>query len=156
MPQSGDVDVVFLGLHGGQGEDGTIQALLDLTGVPYTGSGHLASALAMDKDLTKRLLMPALYGAAGLAFIALRFEETVPRRDPLATRPARVLHNWGNVLRNPTFRAWTALLCCTYGGIFVVLAGSSFVYINVLGSSRLAYGVILATNSAAYIAGTVL
>ncbi len=56
MPQAGDVDVVFLGLHGGQGEDGTIQALLDLTGVPYTGSGHLASALAMDKDLTKRLL----------------------------------------------------------------------------------------------------
>lgn len=51
----GDVDVVFLGLHGGQGEDGTIQALLDLTGVPYTGSGHLASALAMDKDLSKRL-----------------------------------------------------------------------------------------------------
>ncbi|HVZ49627.1 MAG TPA: D-alanine--D-alanine ligase [Gemmatimonadaceae bacterium] len=50
-----DVDVVFLGLHGGQGEDGTIQALLDLTGVRYTGSGHLASALAMDKDLSKRL-----------------------------------------------------------------------------------------------------
>ena len=45
------VDVAFLALHGGQGEDGTIQALLDLTGVPYTGSGHLASALAMDKDL---------------------------------------------------------------------------------------------------------
>lgn len=59
MPQAGDVDVVFLGLHGGQGEDGTIQALLDLTGVPYTGSGHLASALAMDKDLSKRLLKDA-------------------------------------------------------------------------------------------------
>lgn len=49
------VDIVFLGLHGGQGEDGTMQALLDLTGIPYTGSGHLASALAMDKDLSKRL-----------------------------------------------------------------------------------------------------
>ena len=59
MPQAGEVDVVFLGLHGGQGEDGTIQALLDLTGVPYTGSGHLASALAMDKDLSKRLLKDA-------------------------------------------------------------------------------------------------
>ncbi|MCX5765049.1 MAG: D-alanine--D-alanine ligase [Gemmatimonadetes bacterium] len=59
MPQAGDVDVVFLGLHGGQGEDGTIQALLDLTGVPYTGSGHLASALAMDKDLSKRILKDA-------------------------------------------------------------------------------------------------
>jgi D-alanine-D-alanine ligase len=55
----GDTDVVFLGLHGGRGEDGTIQALLDLTGVPYTGSGHLASALAMDKDLSKRLFRVA-------------------------------------------------------------------------------------------------
>lgn len=55
LPLPSDTDVVFLGLHGGQGEDGTIQALLDLTGVPYTGSGHLASALAMDKDLSKHL-----------------------------------------------------------------------------------------------------
>jgi D-alanine-D-alanine ligase len=52
-------DVVFLALHGGQGEDGTIQALLELVGVPYTGSGHLASGIAMDKDLTKRLLRQA-------------------------------------------------------------------------------------------------
>ena len=59
IPSPADVDVVFLGLHGGQGEDGTIQALLDLTGVPYTGSGHLASALAMDKDLSKRLFREA-------------------------------------------------------------------------------------------------
>lgn len=54
-----ETDVVLLALHGGRGEDGTIQALLDLTGVPYTGSGHLASALAMDKDLSKRLFVSA-------------------------------------------------------------------------------------------------
>ena len=59
LPTPAETDVVFLGLHGGQGEDGTIQALLDLTGVPYTGSGHLASALAMDKDLSKRLFRVA-------------------------------------------------------------------------------------------------
>jgi D-alanine-D-alanine ligase len=52
-------DVVFLALHGGRGEDGTIQALLDVSGVPYTGSGHLASALAMDKDLSKKLFREA-------------------------------------------------------------------------------------------------
>ena len=52
-------DAVFLALHGGQGEDGTLQALLDLTGVPYTGSGHLASALAMDKDMSKRVFRDA-------------------------------------------------------------------------------------------------
>jgi D-alanine-D-alanine ligase len=59
IPGRQDADVVFLGLHGGQGEDGTIQAILDLTGVPYTGSGHLASALAMDKDLSKKLFRAA-------------------------------------------------------------------------------------------------
>lgn len=49
-------DVVYLGLHGACGEDGRIQAALDLLGVPYTGSGYLSSAIAMDKDLTKRLV----------------------------------------------------------------------------------------------------
>jgi D-alanine-D-alanine ligase len=57
LPSLSKADIVFLGLHGGAGEDGTIQALLDLAGIPYTGSGHLASALAMDKDLSKHLFM---------------------------------------------------------------------------------------------------
>jgi len=51
-----DSDVVFLALHGGHGEDGTIQALLDLAGMKYTGSGRLASAIAMNKDITKKLM----------------------------------------------------------------------------------------------------
>ncbi|HEV2643547.1 MAG TPA: D-alanine--D-alanine ligase [Candidatus Elarobacter sp.] len=59
MREIRDADVVFLALHGGQGEDGTIQALLDMAGVRYTGSGHLASALAMDKDLSKTLFRAA-------------------------------------------------------------------------------------------------
>jgi D-alanine-D-alanine ligase len=50
-----DADVVFLALHGGAGEDGRIQAVLDLAGMAYTGSNHIASAAAMDKDLSKRL-----------------------------------------------------------------------------------------------------
>lgn len=50
------IDVVFLALHGKYGEDGTIQGFLELTGTPYTGSGVLASALAMDKVVAKRLL----------------------------------------------------------------------------------------------------
>lgn len=49
-------DVVFLALHGQCGEDGRVQAAFDLLGVPYTGSGYLGSAIAMDKDLTKRLV----------------------------------------------------------------------------------------------------
>jgi D-alanine-D-alanine ligase len=49
------VDVVFLALHGGAGEDGRVQAMLDLAGISYTGSNHIASAAAMDKELAKRL-----------------------------------------------------------------------------------------------------
>ncbi|HET6231187.1 MAG TPA: D-alanine--D-alanine ligase [Longimicrobiaceae bacterium] len=56
VQQLRDADVAFLALHGGAGEDGTIQALLELIGVPYTGSGPLGSGIAMDKDVTKRLL----------------------------------------------------------------------------------------------------
>src|SRR5665213_2391012 len=59
MPAIRNADVVFIALHGGEGEDGTVQAILDLFGVTYTGSGHLASALAMDKDLSKRLFRAA-------------------------------------------------------------------------------------------------
>ena len=74
-----DAEVVFLALHGGAGEDGRIQALLDLAGMAYTGSNHIASAAAMDKDLSKRLfrsvgvptadwlMAPAAADAAGAA-----------------------------------------------------------------------------------------
>jgi D-alanine-D-alanine ligase len=54
-----EVDVVFLALHGRAGEDGRLQAMLDLAGLRYTGSNHTASAVAMDKDLSKRLLRAA-------------------------------------------------------------------------------------------------
>ncbi|MCE5313609.1 MAG: D-alanine--D-alanine ligase [Armatimonadota bacterium] len=49
-------DVVFLALHGRYGEDGTVQGFLELLGIPYTGSGVLASALAMDKSMAKKVL----------------------------------------------------------------------------------------------------
>jgi D-alanine-D-alanine ligase len=74
-----EADVVFLALHGGAGEDGRIQAVLDLAGMAYTGSNHIASAAAMDKDLSKRLfrsvgvptpdwlMAPATSAAAGAA-----------------------------------------------------------------------------------------
>lgn len=55
IPVVRKADVLFLALHGGRGEDGTIQGLLEVMGVPYTGSGRLGSAMAMDKDVSKRL-----------------------------------------------------------------------------------------------------
>jgi len=59
LPDVTGADVLLLCLHAGRGEGGTLQAVLDLIGVPYTGSGALASALAMDKDLSKRLFRAA-------------------------------------------------------------------------------------------------
>ena len=49
-------DIVFLGLHGQDGEDGRVQATFDLLDIKYTGSGYLASGMAMDKSLTKRMM----------------------------------------------------------------------------------------------------
>ncbi|MGI8485753.1 MAG: D-alanine--D-alanine ligase family protein [Thermomicrobiales bacterium] len=56
---SESVDIVFPALHGPMGEDGTVQGFLELTGVPYVGSGVLGSAAAMDKAFTKHLLTQA-------------------------------------------------------------------------------------------------
>src|ERR1035437_10414602 len=59
LPEPGaqpDIDVVFPVLHGTFGEDGTVQGLLELADLPYVGAGVLGSAVAMDKEVTKRLL----------------------------------------------------------------------------------------------------
>jgi D-alanine-D-alanine ligase len=58
-PDLVDVDLVFVALHGGSGENGTVQAVLDLAGIPYTGSGRLGSAVGWDKDVAKRLFLAA-------------------------------------------------------------------------------------------------
>ncbi len=89
----GTVDVVFPVLHGAFGEDGTIQGLLEMAGVPYVGAGVFASAAAMDKEFAKKLLR-----AEGLPvgpFVALRRGAPVLRDDvehlglPLFVKPAR-------------------------------------------------------------------
>jgi D-alanine-D-alanine ligase len=58
-PALTEVDVVFPVLHGAYGEDGTIQGLLEMAGLPYVGSGVFASAASMDKEFTKKLLLAA-------------------------------------------------------------------------------------------------
>ena len=57
VAESQKPDVVIIALHGPGGEDGTVQGMLEVLGIPYTGSGVLASALAMDKAMSKRVLM---------------------------------------------------------------------------------------------------
>jgi D-alanine-D-alanine ligase len=58
-PALAGIDLFFLALHGGTGEDGTVQAILDAVGLPYTGSDRLGCSLAMDKEVSKRLLRDA-------------------------------------------------------------------------------------------------
>jgi len=58
------------------------------------------------------------------------------------------------VLRHPGFRAWASLVSATYGGLFMLLAGSSFVYIGVLGLSPWGYGLAMASASLSYLLGT--
>lgn len=55
----GCADVVFIALHGAMGENGQIQAALDVLGIRYTGTGYAGSLLAMDKDLSKKLITQA-------------------------------------------------------------------------------------------------
>lgn len=59
IPELAQAEMIFNALHGGTGEDGTIQAQLDLAGLSYTGAGMLGCALAMDKDVSKRLFRDA-------------------------------------------------------------------------------------------------
>ena len=83
-----DVDAVFIALHGGWGEDGTVQAFFDLVGVPYTGSGVMASALAMDKDRAKRVFRAS--GVPTPDWEVLSVDEGLPSEEELRTAVARL------------------------------------------------------------------
>jgi len=69
-------DKVFIALHGTYGEDGRVQGMLDLLGIPYTGTGVLGSAIAMDKDITKRLLKSENIPTPN--WICVRKQEAIP------------------------------------------------------------------------------
>ena len=85
-----DVDVVFPVLHGPFGEDGTVQGLLELAGVPYVGAGVLASALCMDKDVFKSVMRD--HGIPVTENITLRLgdEPRNPFGFPVFVKPARL------------------------------------------------------------------
>jgi D-alanine-D-alanine ligase len=92
-------DVAFLALHGRNGEDGTVQELLEILGIPYTGSGVLACIRCMDKVLAKHLLMeagvptPEFFAFSELAFRELGAAEALPQIEerltfPIVVKPA--------------------------------------------------------------------
>lgn len=97
-----------------------------------------------------------VFGAAALAVVALRFEESVPQRNPQALRPATLLATWLRILRHPTFVAYSALSTASYAGLFTFLASSSFVFIQVLGLTRTQYGLVMFSMSFVYILGTLM
>jgi D-alanine-D-alanine ligase len=86
----GTVDVVLPILHGPFGEDGTVQGLLELAGVPYIGAGVAASALAMDKDLFKKVMRDS--GIPVAAHHAIRLGDPIenPFGYPVFVKPARL------------------------------------------------------------------
>ena len=100
------------------------------------------------------LLLVTAVGALTLCFVALRLPETLPKPNPQATRLRPLLGAWRLIARHRAFVAWTALMSCSYGGLFTMLAGSSFVYIGLLGLSPGAYGLCMAAGSSSYLAGT--
>ncbi|MBA2439559.1 MAG: D-alanine--D-alanine ligase family protein [Thermoleophilaceae bacterium] len=92
-------DAAFVALHGGDGEDGTVQELLEILGIPYTGSGVLACSRAVDKVLTKHLLLEAgiptpeffafnqtAFGELGAAKALPAIEERL--RFPIVVKPS--------------------------------------------------------------------
>ncbi len=78
-----DVDVVFPLLHGSFGEDGTIQGLLDLSGLPYVGSGTLASSVCMDKDSAKMIM--SYYGIPFVPYLKVERWSFRRKRDEVLT-----------------------------------------------------------------------
>ena len=85
-----DVDVVFPVLHGPFGEDGTVQGLLELAGVPYVGAGVLASALCMDKDVFKSVLRDHDIPVTENITLRLGDEARNPFGYPVFVKPARL------------------------------------------------------------------
>lgn len=85
-------DVVFMALHGANGEDGRVQAALDLMGVKYTGAGYLSSAMAMDKTITKNMFIAGGVPTAKAYFIERGNAVETPAqqglRYPVVVKPA--------------------------------------------------------------------
>lgn len=81
-------DKVFIALHGPYGEDGRVQGLLDILGIPYVGSGVLGSSIAMDKDITKKIL--SFHGIKVPKWVCIRDEKEELNWDtyPAVVKPA--------------------------------------------------------------------
>ena len=117
-------------------------------------SGPLGGMLTDWLGWRTALVALAVFGAGTLALVAWRFQETLARPDPLALNARPLVRANLEILRNPTFLTWCALSASSYLGLFTFLASSSFVFVTGMGYSKTAYGFLMFTMAAAYIAGT--
>lgn len=124
---------------------------LGLLAIASPALGGLVTAAA---GWRAALALVAAVGVFTLAVVAWQLPETARQLRPDATRPCVLLAAWRRIARHPVFRAWALLTSATYGGLFTMLAGSAFVYIDVLGLTPAAFGAVLGSGSVAYIVGT--
>ena len=96
----------------------------------------------------------AVFGLITLFLVILKFKETLQSPNPDALRPSRMLSTWKMISKSSTFWAFAMLSATSYGGLFTFLATSSFVFINVLNLSSIGFGLVMFSNSLAYIIGT--
>ena len=117
-------------------------------------SAPVGGLLAQYYGWRAALLAVALFGAAALALVVLRFKETLIAKNPQALEPATLFTTWRSILSNPAFLAFSALSAASYGGLFTFLASSSFVFITLLGLSKTQFGMVMFFTSISYVAGT--
>ncbi len=96
------------------------------------------------------------FGAISLGLVAFTFQETVHRKNPHALHIRVLAQTWWEIVRHPTFVAFTCVSLASYGGLFTFLASSSFVFINLVGLARWQYGLLLFSMAFTYILGTLL
>ncbi len=93
LPELHEVDLVFPALHGGQGEDGHLQAVLDVLNIPYALSGSRASAIAMDKTATKRIMRAA--GIPTPDWLQVTWDRKTAKPESLTTKGGTERDNGG-------------------------------------------------------------
>ena len=114
----------------------------------------MGSALSAYLGWRYALAALGVYAAGTLALVLLRFTETNARRNPHALQPAVLLSTWRGILRHPQFWTYALLALTSYCGLFVFLATSAFVFLQVLTQPPWIYSVIMMCISIVYVTGT--
>lgn len=125
-------------------------------GVLACCSPLIGSWLAVHMGWRSTMAILAIIAVAAWMLVWMRFQESVQHFNPHALRPQRLLHSWVDIVRNPTFIAYSATTTSSYGGLVVFLTGAPFVFIEALGWSAADVGWLLAANGVIYIGGTML